>query len=196
MSELIYDSDGVMVWAEYVEQSDDKNSGISKQQEAKSRLLKAVIGSEDLSHDETGAPYISGSQVSVSLSHCSGAVVLALDNKGRRIGIDAEANGRSRQLHRVAQRFLSNCEIHIWSSTEKLLLQAWTLKEALYKALNIPGMEFKQIPLPPIESIKNADRSIVVCDSNNEKIGRVNFECNILLFNGFDGEIALVRELF
>ncbi|MDE6206692.1 MAG: 4'-phosphopantetheinyl transferase superfamily protein [Muribaculaceae bacterium] len=62
------------------------------------------------------------------------------------IGVDIEAIDRAGQLARVAARVLSTEELECYSDR---LVEAWTLKEALYKAAHSPGLDFRSaIHLP------------------------------------------------
>ena len=66
------------------------------------------------------------------------------------IGVDIEAIDRAGQLARVAARVLSTEELECYSDR---LVEAWTLKEALYKAAHSPGLDFRSaIHLPATEA--------------------------------------------
>ena len=89
------------------------------------------------------------SAASVSISHCRNLAALAVSPAGNPLGIDIERPRR--QLATVAPRVLSPSELDYYSSFPSGLLQAWTLKEALYKAAGITGADFARqlrIPLP------------------------------------------------
>ena len=50
---------------------------------------------------------------------------------------------------RVAPRVLSESEMAVYGVSSDLLLRAWTMKEALYKAALTPGLDFRRdIMLP------------------------------------------------
>lgn len=114
--------------------------------EAVGRLVADVFGLDArLSHTPAGAPYVEGFDGSVSISHGCGLALLAVSWRAV-IGIDIE--GPRPTLRRVAARFLSPTELPVYSATDRLLLQAWTSKEAVFKALGIDSLTIGEIILP------------------------------------------------
>ncbi len=108
-------------------------------------LAEAVFGpGVVIGHDVLGAPFISGCKTHISISHCIDCVVIAA-NKECVVGVDAEV--WRPQLLRVRERFLTPDEAALSMSRESLL-QAWTIKEAVYKAAMMPGLSFQDIHLP------------------------------------------------
>lgn len=102
-------------------------------------LIRRLLGNDvDLGHDVNGAPLIIGRDINISISHSRADAVVALDSS-RRVGIDTET--WRDQLTRVAGKFLSPAELQVYT-TPRLLLRAWTVKEAVYKAASIPGLPF------------------------------------------------------
>lgn len=100
---------------------------------------------------DNGAPYIilpDGTTCgTVSLSHSHSMAVLATGPAGCGIGADIEEWRAT--LPRIAPRILSAGELSYYSCSAERLLAAWTLKEALYKALGITGADFaRDLPLP------------------------------------------------
>lgn len=73
---------------------------------------------------------------SVSISHCRAGVAVAFD-EFRTVGVDIET--LRPQLQRVKTRFLSQAQLETMV-TPAQLLEAWTIKEALYKAMLTPGL--------------------------------------------------------
>lgn len=120
-------------------------------------LLKSALGPDAvLRHHESGAPYIADRQTYISVSHCSSHACIAI-SEIRPVGADIEQ--QRQQLARVAPRVLSPDELTAYS-TSSLLLRAWTLKEALYKAALTPGLDFRndiRLPLPPGTATSSAD---------------------------------------
>lgn len=117
------------------------------------RLLAAdpaVAPGAEVCHSPSGAPFLSGAgnMPAISITHSRDIVAIAVAPAGCHVGIDAENTGRDRQLRRVAPRFLSPSQLHLWGGTPQTLLRAWTLKEALYKAALLPGLPLIEIPLP------------------------------------------------
>lgn len=97
-------------------------------------LLRKLLGDDTavMDHDEHGAPLVAGRpEVHISVSHSRTIVAVAVDFK-RGVGIDIEEN-RARQLARVAPRVLSEAELAYYSARPGGLLEAWTMKEALFK---------------------------------------------------------------
>lgn len=115
-------------------------------------LLKSALGSDaELAHRESGAPYIAGRDTNITVSHCATHACIAVSDV-RPVGVDIEQ--QRQQLSRVAPRVLSHEELAAYSSPS-MLLRAWTLKEALYKAALTPGLDFRKdivLPLPPESS--------------------------------------------
>ena len=120
-------------------------------------LLREIFGDDVVySHDENGAPIVNR-DCFISVSHCADEVVIAL-NSTSPIGIDIEV--WREQLARVFPRVMSPAEVKFYN-TKQLMLQAWTAKEAIYKAVGIPGLDFSSeilLPLDPTDltaSVKN-----------------------------------------
>ncbi|MBD5235485.1 MAG: 4'-phosphopantetheinyl transferase superfamily protein [Barnesiella sp.] len=96
-----------------------------------------------LGHRDNGAPYLTGDNgalpIAISVSHCKSAACIALGAPGARFGIDIEEP--TDRLARIADKFLSNKEKSYISGD--LLLHAWTIKEAVYKAADTPGLSLR-----------------------------------------------------
>lgn len=104
-------------------------------------------------HRDDGVPFIEGMHVSLSISHSADFACIAASSS-RTVGVDIEQPRA--QLRRIARRFLSEHELAVYR-TDSMLLRAWTLKEALYKAALIPGLDFRHdIILPTDPSSKEA----------------------------------------
>lgn len=116
-------------------------------------------------HDENGAPIIIGIDGYISISHSATEIAIAF-NPNNRIGIDIE-NWRE-QLIKVKSRFLSTKE-EILYSTPQLMLQAWTIKESLYKVAQSPGISL--------------DSDISLPTSLNDNIAKVNTTKGICQFS-------------
>ncbi|MCC8071147.1 MAG: 4'-phosphopantetheinyl transferase superfamily protein [Bacteroidales bacterium] len=107
-------------------------------------MVKAICGPEaSYTHAQDGAPIIVGCQHHISVSHGGGYVAIAF-NPLHPIGIDIETD-RTKQLEKVKSRFLSPTQLVDYNSN---LLEAWTAKEALFKALNPEYLYLLDIPLP------------------------------------------------
>lgn len=99
-------------------------------------------------HRDTGAPYLVGREdISLTVSHSRDYAAVAFSAE-RTVGVDIEQ--WREQLVRVAPRVLSESEMAVYGVSSDLLLRAWTMKEALYKAALTPGLDFRRdIMLPP-----------------------------------------------
>jgi len=77
----------------------------------------------------------------ISISH-SDEIVTVLISKENGIGVDVERINN--KVHSVASKFLSSNEIRFFGKTPstRQLIRAWTAKEAVYKALRKPGINF------------------------------------------------------
>lgn len=92
--------------------------------------------------DEAGKLYLKDRQEHISISHSGSYSGLALCNKN--IGFDLQ--GYSPKIIRVAQRFLSQLEKENMGPNASIeeLTQAWTVKEAVYKAYGQKGIQFNR----------------------------------------------------
>lgn len=103
----------------------------------------AIVG-----HRDTGAPYLVGREdINLTVSHSRDYAAVAF-SAAHTVGVDIEQ--WREQLVRVAPRVLSESEMAVYGASSDLLLRAWTMKEALYKAALTPGLDFRRdIVLPP-----------------------------------------------
>ena len=103
-------------------------------------------GPWDLRKDERNRPYFDQSDYHISLSHSFPFVAAIISHK-KSVGIDLERFGR--QVGKIGPRFLSAEEWNRWQDSHSDLTKAWTCKEAIYKAMGVPGLAFQQdIRLP------------------------------------------------
>ncbi len=110
------------------------------------QLVRDIFGNDAMiDHEPSGAPVIIGSDINISVSHCATHAVVAV-NESSPIGVDIELMRPT--LARVAQRFLSPREMPIYASSPHMLLRAWTLKEAIYKAAGVSPLPLHHIVLP------------------------------------------------
>ncbi|MDE6498343.1 MAG: 4'-phosphopantetheinyl transferase superfamily protein [Muribaculaceae bacterium] len=114
-------------------------------------LLEHVLPGAEMIHTAEGAPVIDGGPY-ISISHSRTHAALAVC-AGAPVGIDIET--QRAQLARVAPRVLSEAELDIYGRSPEGLLQAWTLKEALYKAALTPGLDFRRDIHLPLGDEKN-----------------------------------------
>lgn len=114
-------------------------------------IISKYIGPDArLGHAPSGRPLLEHADgLYISISHSADYVAVAF-GMCEAIGIDVEQPRA--QLARVAPRVLSDTELAVYGDSESLLLKAWTLKEALYKAALTEGVDFRRditLPLSP-----------------------------------------------
>ncbi len=106
-------------------------------------LIRSGVGPEvTYTHAPDGSPLLCGSALHISISHSRHLAAIALHPE-LRPGVDIE-EPRPGQLERVARKFLSESELQLWRHR---LLEAWTCKEAVYKAAGTPGLPLLAIDL-------------------------------------------------
>ncbi|MCX4369513.1 4'-phosphopantetheinyl transferase superfamily protein [Muribaculaceae bacterium Isolate-042 (Harlan)] len=167
-------SPGITVWHTAIASSSDRSGRREAEREAVAGLVAAAFVPEArLMHKESGAPYIltgDGCDTlhSVSISHCSDTAMLAVAPEGTAIGIDCEHFRKA--LRNVAPRVLSADEMPGWTASDTLLLRAWTIKEAVYKAAGIPGLPLAEgIRLPQAEIADNAISDIIAATADGRR---------------------------
>ncbi len=94
-----------------------------------------------LQQDERDRPYLPNSEWKISLSH-SYPYVAAACSYQKEVGIDIEKKGR--KIEKIAPRFLNTHELADRSENQVALTLAWSIKESIYKAANIPGLSFRE----------------------------------------------------
>ncbi|MFL0161942.1 4'-phosphopantetheinyl transferase family protein [Aquirufa salirivi] len=105
------------------------------------QLVKTQIGHEPvLVKSSNNRPFFQDSDWNLSISHSFPYVAAAI-SKQKNIGIDLEK--KARNIQKVAPRFLSSSELEWSNMDEKRLLAAWTVKEAIYKAQQQAGLDFR-----------------------------------------------------
>ena len=137
-------------------------------------------GPWDLKKDDRNRPYFDQSDYYISLSHSFPFVAAVISYK-KSVGIDLERFGR--QVDKIGPRFLSNEEWTRWQNSQGDLTKAWTCKEAIFKAMGVPGLAFQQdIQLPqfaknPFE-IYVRDKKMTISTEEFE-----HFACSIAIEN-------------
>ena len=143
------------------------------------QLVCEILGPQAaIGHNPDGSPNIIDSNLNISISHSRDYVAIAL-NAHQRIGIDIESWRDS--LNIVREKFLTTHEIAVYNSPQ-LLLQAWTSKEAIFKAAGITGLPFHNILLP-LDTTKNI--ATVTHNSLN-----INFELHTLTHTNYTPTLA------
>lgn len=108
----------------------------------------------EIGHFPNGAPFLYGDASRISISHCKGLLVVAtlpptpecdLSQYHPRtsMGVDCERADRA-QVLKIRQRFLNDAEMEMIPADDvEANIIAWTAKEAAYKALFTPGLDFR-----------------------------------------------------
>lgn len=135
-------------------------------------------GPWDLRKDDRNRPYFDQSDYHISLSHSFPFVAAIISHK-KSVGIDLERFGR--QVEKIGPRFLSAEEWNRWQDSHSDLTKAWTCKEAIYKAMGVPGLAFQQdIQLPQFDNnpfkIHVRDKKITISTEFFE-----DFACSIAI---------------
>ena len=113
-----------------------------KKQFLASRKLISLVDPDLRVSYENNIPFLSDNR-NISISHCEDLVtILISENKG--IGIDVERINK--KVNSIKSKFLNQKEITYFSGDEETrkLTKAWTAKEAIYKAVRIPGIIFSE----------------------------------------------------
>ena len=134
------------------------------------------MGAWDLKKDERNRPFFSESNYHISLSH-SYPFVAAVICKGHLIGIDLERYGRN--VAKIGPRFLSLEEWNRWQDSHADLTMAWTCKEAIYKAMGVPGLSFQQDIILPKKTNKVFEITVKNKLLNIQTESFEKFECSI-----------------
>ena len=137
-------------------------------------------GPWDLKKDDRNRPYFDQSDYHISLSHSFPFVAAVISHK-KSVGIDLERFGRN--VEKIGTRFLSPEEWSRWQNSHADLTKAWTCKEAVYKAMGVPGLAFQQdIELPHLATnpfeIYVRDKKITISMEEFE-----HFACSIAIEN-------------
>ena len=134
----------------------------------------------NLKKDGRNRPYFEGSNFHISLSH-SFPYVAAVISQQKSVGIDLERYGRN--VEKIGPRFLASKEWDLWKDSHADLTRAWACKEAIYKAMGVPGLSFQQdIRLPHLSSnpleIQVRDKTLSIVSEEFE-----HFVCSIAIEN-------------
>lgn len=102
-------------------------------------LLHHMLGNNaHIAYQSNGAPHLVGKCDAISISHTKGYACIALSNK-KKVGIDIER--LSTKVERVKSYFINESEPCDGSLVKMHLI--WSAKEAIYKLLQIEGLNFK-----------------------------------------------------
>jgi len=138
-----------------------------------SRKLISQVDSDLRVSYKDDIPFLSDNR-NISISHSDNVVtILISENEG--IGIDVERINK--KVHSIKSKFLNQKEINYLSGYEESrnLTRAWTAKEAIYKALRMPGIIFSENIL--IEEFNNESKTGIgkFISTNQEKKFKLYF---------------------
>ena len=113
-------------------------------------ILHAGIDSGSVKYSPNGAPFlISGKHLSITHSKTQAGIAIG----DHSLGFDIEEYHL--KIQNIAPKFLHKDEYYAIESLNPIetLTRIWTAKEALYKALNVPGISFsKQLLITPFQA--------------------------------------------
>lgn len=158
----------------------------------------------EIFYSDLGAPLLEGSDQRISISHAGNLFVVAslpptpecdLERFSRRaaLGVDCERGDRQQVLP-LRPRFLSAEEMEMIPSDnvgDNIL--AWTIKEAVYKAMLTQGLDFRKairiISLPGLAEFdpfaKQESGKAAVTLSDGEKEETIDFDIYSYLSDGY-----------
>ena len=142
ISESIQDLKSKVVLSEYsIKLLNQKKSEIQKKQFLAIRNIFKLLSIEDneVKYDQVGKPIFSQNKI-LSISHSGNyATVITSDNP---VGIDIEKI--SDKAMKIKQKFLHIELNYPLELNNKISLVYWNIKESIYKAVGIKGIDFKK----------------------------------------------------
>jgi phosphopantetheinyl transferase len=127
------------------------------------------ISFEELEYNKHGKPELKNKFISMSHSFNYSAVTIS----NKKVGIDVE-KFRSK-ISKISNKFISTREIGLIGNLSiENLTKVWTIKEAVYKAFGISGIDFKNNI--NIESINSAFTKAIVKINYQDKCETYNIE--------------------
>lgn len=154
--------------------ADDKPAALWREMALQIYCENGRDGYREIGHYPCGAPFLEGSDQRISITHTRGLLAVATlprtpeaelirFSERTAMGIDAERADRS-QVLKIRSRFLNDDELAaIAADGVEANVQAWTAKEALYKAALNPGVDFRTgiriLQLPCIEDAPAGPKS-------------------------------------
>lgn len=133
-----FEWNGIKVYMADIVRRDGESARMAERRSVEALIASIFGAGVSLGHTADGAPYLTGADECISVSHGAGRAVVAVSNCP--IGVDIEAPRD--QLQRIEHKF--RCEA---DSRELSLLQLWTAKEAVFKAANCPALTISQIAI-------------------------------------------------
>lgn len=130
-------------------------------------------------HLDSGAPFLEDEPYRISISHTDHILVVASLPKTPKsdlsvfdprtaMGVDVESLSRDQVLS-IRERFLSDLELAMIDANDtNTNILAWTAKEAIYKAMLTPGLDFRnQISINRLPSIANKEIGIATVKTSD-----------------------------
>lgn len=103
-------------------------------------LLRSFDIDLEIEYKSTGKPLINNGHISIS--HSRNTVIIGY-SKDHIIGVDIEYYNP--KIHRIKHKFLAEIEKERFDiNNEEVLTLIWSIKEAIYKMEDIPGLRFKE----------------------------------------------------
>ena len=103
-------------------------------------LLRSFNIDLEIQYRPTGKPIINNGHISIS--HSRNTIIIGY-SKDHLIGVDIEYFNP--KIHRIKYKFLAHTEIERFDIENELVLTLiWSIKEAVYKMEDIPGLMFKE----------------------------------------------------
>ena len=165
----------------------------SIEKQAAVHVVRFVLKDDDLEilYKESGKPYLL-SHIRISISHSYDWLVVLFSFNGNDVGIDIE-KVRDKILS-IKEKFLSKKELSDLqdASLEKYIIY-WSSKEAIYKALDVEGLNFaEQIFIEDFTySHKGGKINTVVRSANSKKKHTLHYQVlgnYILVYTDGNGE--------
>ncbi len=146
----------------------------------------AKLQNKNLKYNKDGAPELDNGKY-ISITHCENFAGIAIgDNK---IGFDLETYRK--KIFAIVPKFLNENEkfIYEFDSLVKGLTLIWTAKEAIYKAVSVKGISFKNNII--ISAFKNEQKKGFAKVYLNQK--EIQFSLNFMIEKNFCGTVAYIN---
>lgn len=147
-------------------------------------LLKKIFPEINLSHivvSSTRKPILQCGRLNFSLSH-SFPYVAAIIHPSTSVGIDIQT--LREKIVNIKHKFLHPSEIKNFTLSTEILTLIWCAKEALYKMININGLEFK------------SDFLIYSIEKMEDEVGIFNVKATIFPGTLNEKKVTLIGHLY
>lgn len=142
------------------------------------RLVHELGITSPIAYLPSGRPYLKDDERRISISHTRGYAAVALHTDSP-VGLDIEQ--RTDKVWRVKDKFLSHEEKLFLPSEKKNvepMLVIWTVKEALFKLVDKPGVDFAEhFHVSPFEVAEVG--SLVAHETFTDERRKFSFSCQI-----------------